>query len=80
MPHRMTYFYLQQYRWTQKVLCLEKCQIETILHTISLSIWDLKNNTNKSIYKTETDSEKQKANLKLPEEGEAEEDKLKVWD
>ena len=30
-------------------------------------MWDLKNNTNESIYKTETDSQTWETNLRLPE-------------
>ena len=31
-------------------------------------MWNLKNNTNESIYKTETDSQTQKTDLQLPKE------------
>ena len=40
-------------------------------------MWNLKYNTNKLNYKTETDSQTQKTNLWLPESGG---DKLGVWD
>ena len=44
-------------------------------------MWDLKNNTNESIYKTERDSQIKKTNLWLSrgEEGQGR-DKLGVWD
>ena len=38
-----------------------------ILYDITY-IWNLKSNVNESIYKTETDSQTQKANLWLPKE------------
>ena len=41
-------------------------------------IWNLKNNTNELIYKTETDSQTQKTNLWLPKR--MGRDKLGVWD
>ena len=49
-----------------------------ILYDISY-IWNLKNNTNESIYKTETDSQTEKTNLWLPT-GMAGRNKLEVWD
>ena len=47
-----------------------------ILYVITY-MWNLKNNTNQSIYKTETDSQTQKTNLWLPQGKEG--DKLGVW-
>ena len=41
-------------------------------------MWNLKNDTNELIYKTETDSQTQKTNLWLPK-GEGVRDKLEVW-
>ena len=35
-------------------------------YMIIISMWNLKNNTNELIYKTETDSQTQKTNLRLP--------------
>ena len=43
-------------------------------------MWNLKNNTNEFIYKTETDSETWKTNLRLPKERGGVRDKLGVWD
>ena len=44
-------------------------------------LWNLKDNTNESIYKTETDSQIQKTNLWLPKgKGREGQDKLGVWD
>ena len=43
------------------------------------NMWNLKYDTNELIYKTETDSQTQKTNLRLPERG-WEQDKLEVWD
>ena len=43
-------------------------------------MWNLKNNTNKSIYKTETHSQTLKTNVWLPKESEDRREKLGVWD
>ena len=44
-------------------------------------MWNLKNNTNKSIYKTETVSQTKKTNLWLLKgRGKGGRDKLRVWD
>ena len=45
-------------------------------------MWNLRNNTNESICKTETDSQTQKTNLWLPKgkRGRQGMDKLGVWD
>ena len=44
-------------------------------------MWNLKNDTNELIYKTETDSQIQKTNLQLPKGKEMEgRDKLGGWD
>ena len=44
-------------------------------------MWNLKNNTSESTYKTETDSQMQKTNLWLPKgKGRWGRDKLGVWD
>ena len=50
------------------------------MHDIAY-MWNLKkkNDTNELIYKTETDSQIQKANLRLPK-GKRGRDKLGVWD
>ena len=43
-------------------------------------MWNLKNNTNECIYKTDTDSQTQTTNLWLPKGKEGgERDKLGVW-
>ena len=34
-----------------------------VLYDLTYNMWNLKNNTNESIYKTETDSQTQKPNL-----------------
>ena len=49
-----------------------------ILYDI-IYMWYLKNNTNESIYKTETDSQTQKTNLWLPK-GKGGRGNLGVWD
>ena len=49
-------------------------------HMISLMCGIQKYNTNKLIYKTEIDSQTQKANLQLPKEKGVGRDKLGVWD
>ena len=43
-------------------------------------MWNLKNNTNESIYKTETDLQTQKTNLWLSQGKGRGRDKLGVWD
>ena len=47
-----------------------------ILYDITY-VWNLKNNTNESVYKTDTDSQTQKTNLWLPKGSGM--DKLRVW-
>ena len=42
-------------------------------------MWNLKNDTNKVIYKTETDSQTQRTNLWLPKGKGRGRDKLEVW-
>ena len=43
-------------------------------------MWNLKNNTNESMYKIERNSQTQKTNLWLPKGKGSERDKLGVWD
>ena len=43
-------------------------------------MWNLKNGTNEHIYKTENDSQTQKANLWLPKGKDDGRDKLGIWD
>ena len=43
-------------------------------------MWNLKNYTNESMYKTETDSQTQKTNLWLPKGNGGRRNKLRVWD
>ena len=53
------------------IILSEVSQTEKCKYNIMSHMWKLKNNTNESIYKTETDSQTQKTNLWLP--------KGKVW-
>ena len=60
-------------------IILSEVRERQILYDITY-MWNLKNNTNESIYKTETDSQTENNLMVTSGEREEERDKLGVWD
>ena len=63
--------------WTQRLSFKVKPNIERQISYDITYMWNLKNDTNELIYKTETDAQTQKTNLRLPKKQER--DKLGDW-
>ena len=76
---KMKYCHLQQCGWTWRLLCSVKFKLDRkrqILYDITTC--NLKNHTNDSVYKTETDSQIKKINL-FPKRRQWGSDKLGIW-
>ena len=76
MPFATTWMYLEI------IILIEVSETEKDkYHMISLYMWNLKNDTNELIYKTEIDSKTQRTDLQLPRrEGQLGRAGLGVWD
>ena len=65
----------------EKIILNEVSQTERQMLYDTIFMWNLKCNTNESMFKTETNSQTEKTNLRLPEwKGMGRRDKLGVWD
>ena len=64
----------------REILILSEVRQRRLISYDITYMWNLKNDTNELIYKTETDSQTQKTNLWLPKGKSGGRDKLGGWD